>query len=614
MPTPPHSAQSQVVAPVFSRELGSVPAARARPRLRRNGLILLFALVPAQQVWAATITVDQAADGASQPGACSLRDALRAAELDSAVQGCAAGSGTDVIRFAAAIGNIDLLDSGGGALRINSPVILDGEGRRVSLSRPHTQTPFHVIETSGEHPLELRWITVRGGVSPQLGGIAARGGGIYSSGPLTLSDCIIEGNRSFNSAAGVYGNSEVTLLRTRVHNNITDWGNGAGIYSSRAATVTDSWIENNRNDDGDGGGIYANQSLSIVRTWVSGNQAERGEGGGIHARSRIAVSQSWVTDNSANLGGGIYAESFSPDATTVSDSEIRDNRVREGGSSLPGGGGIYASNYLTVTRSRITGNTASNRFTDGHSYGGGIRAGVLELVDSTIQNNSVTATNAWAGGLSTGASRIRGSTIVGNISSGYGGGLATGWGTVLTNSTVSGNVAAGAEGAGIYVYGFGSGAQDALITLVNSTVVNNRCESPQASRHSGIWMDRQDGEGYLLAQSNLVYGNDGSDIASPTAVVVSGSHNLIGSAASSVTLPANTLSCDPRMDPLEDNGGPTHSHRLPIDSCAIDAGDNPAALTFDQRGQRFPRVEGAAADIGAYEYHDRIFADLFEDG
>ena len=605
MPTAPYSAQPHV----FFCTPGTALVARAWSRLRRNGPILLFGLVPALQAGAATITVDQAADGDSLPGACSLRDALRAADLDSAVQGCAAGSGTDVIRFAASISSIDLLDSGGGALSINSPLILDGEGRRVSLNRLHTQTPFHVIETSGEHSLELRWITVRGGVSIELGGIAARGGGIYSSGPLTLTDCIIEGNRSFNFAAGVYGSREVTLLRTRVFDNVTGRGNGAGIYSSRAATVTDSWIENNRNDNGNGGGIYADQSLAMVRTWVSGNLAERGEGGGIRSRSRIAVSQSWIIGNSANVGGGIYTESGIPDTATISESEIRDNRVIEGGSSLPGGGGIYASNYLTVTRSRITGNTASNRFTDGHSYGGGISAGALELVESTVQNNRVTASNARAGGLSTGASRIRGSTIAGNISSGYGGGLATGWGTVLTNSTVSGNVAAGAEGAGIYVYGHGSTAQDPFVTLINSTVVDNRSQSPQASSHSGIWINTEGGNGYLLSQSSLVYGNDGTDIASPTAVDVDGSHNLIGNAASNVTLPANTLSCDPRPGPLGDNGGPTHSHRLPIDSCAVDAGDNPGALSFDQRGLRFPRVEGAAADIGAYEYHDRIFAD-----
>lgn len=34
---------------------------------------------------------------------------------------------------------------------------------------------------------------------------------------------------------------------------------------------------------------------------------------------------------------------------------------------------------------------------------------------------------------------------------------------------------------------------------------------------------------------------------------------------------------------------------------------------FDQRGVGFPRVVGAHADIGAYEWVDRIFGDGFEE-
>jgi hypothetical protein len=52
---------------------------------------------------------------------------------------------------------------------------------------------------------------------------------------------------------------------------------------------------------------------------------------------------------------------------------------------------------------------------------------------------------------------------------------------------------------------------------------------------------------------------------------------------------------------------------LDIGSPAIDAGSNPHDLDFDQRGAGFPRVLGAAPDIGAFEAPaDRVFFDGFD--
>jgi hypothetical protein len=70
------------------------------------------------------------------------------------------------------------------------------------------------------------------------------------------------------------------------------------------------------------------------------------------------------------------------------------------------------------------------------------------------------------------------------------------------------------------------------------------------------------------------------------------------SAASGNNLPIGT---DLKLGPLADNGGPTRTHALLPGSPAINAGSNPAGLTFDQRGFNYARVQGAAADIGAFE-------------
>src|SRR5699024_7389733 len=79
-----------------------------------------------------------------------------------------------------------------------------------------------------------------------------------------------------------------------------------------------------------------------------------------------------------------------------------------------------------------------------------------------------------------------------------------------------------------------------------------------------------------------------------------GGNNLIV-AAQGVTLPADTISADPMLGPLQDNGGPTPTHALLPGSPAVDAGNNSRNNEFDQRGPGFARSFGAAPDIGAFE-------------
>ena len=82
---------------------------------------------------------------------------------------------------------------------------------------------------------------------------------------------------------------------------------------------------------------------------------------------------------------------------------------------------------------------------------------------------------------------------------------------------------------------------------------------------------------------------------------------------SAPSVPAGTLRSDPQLGPLADHGGPTRTHAINPRSPAVDAGNDTAALTKDQRGDA--RVVGAAADIGAYERQandDEIFYSGFE--
>ena len=90
-----------------------------------------------------------------------------------------------------------------------------------------------------------------------------------------------------------------------------------------------------------------------------------------------------------------------------------------------------------------------------------------------------------------------------------------------------------------------------------------------------------------------------------------GAHNLTGTGADEL---ADTIHGDPRLGPLQDNGGPTRTHALSSTSAALGAGSNPAAAATDQRGVPHARVIGGAVDIGAFELDtaDTIFSDGFE--
>ena len=207
------------------------------------------------------------------------------------------------------------------------------------------------------------------------------------------------------------------------------------------------------------------------------------------------------------------------------------------------GGGIYASE-VTVRNSTVSGNRAVPRgFLGGHeSTGGGIYAwsatGRSTITDSTISGNSSFHSSAT---YFAGDAAIHNSTITANeITLGFG---------------------SGCEGDGAVL-------GDMQLRLESTIVAGNTCVAP--------------GPIYDIGAGSIV-----------------GSHNLIGT--SLVPVPADTISADPRLGPLANNGGPTSTHALLSGSLAINHGSNPLHCRYDQRGPGFPRVKRLRADIGAYE-------------
>jgi hypothetical protein len=93
---------------------------------------------------------------------------------------------------------------------------------------------------------------------------------------------------------------------------------------------------------------------------------------------------------------------------------------------------------------------------------------------------------------------------------------------------------------------------------------------------------------------------------------VTGAHDLIG--APSIDVPPGTLSVDPHLGPLADNGGHVPTTAPAAGSIAINRGGNPLGLASDARGNGFVRVADGTADIGAYETQTGSVDTIFMDG
>lgn len=333
------------------------------------------------------------------------------------------------------------------------------------------------------------------------------------------------------------------------------WHSGRGIL--RFTRIN---IANGRSLEG--GCLFSMGKVELLASKVHGcraSQAEPGDGrgGGIYADT-VRLDHSWVTGNAAAVLAG----------------------------------GVYATSGLTATRSRISNNRAGTRAALW------VRSGKTSLLYSAIEGNQGNTIIEVFGELN-----IANSTISGNT------GDRQGWPTIganggaggaplaLINSTISGNV----SGSGTVALG-GDGPK----TIVNSTIAFNRvivCDELDGNNATVVLGQGATPLDSTIISNNSCNGNPYDSVraqfdSQPATLV--GANNLITTPAQ-LQLPADTISADPRLLLLADNGGPANTHALRADSPAIDAGNNEAGLAYDERGPGFPRVKGTRADIGAFE-------------
>ena len=444
----------------------------------------------------------------------------------------------------------------------------------------------------------------------------------------------------------ISGDITVTLKNLHIQNNTAnDQGGlppdnptvdfqdaGGGIYMSLAAlTISNSKIMTNRLSTGAGGGIcnYPDGSLSIFGSRISNN---RGMVGGIYSQGELNLINSDVYKNNdiENFGeftgiGGV----LSVGSLSMVNSRVNENFGYSGGLRQSGIGkivdseishnrglrlaGLGTSGYLVLENSAIVGNGP------GEYGGGGIsNDGTLIIGNSTVSGNF---TYDWwddgAGIKNSGILIVTNSTISSNSTfyEGFGGGILNRGEAIITNTTISQN-SAGYGGGGIY------NEEDGVITLHNVTLTNNRAsDNRPEGGPGGIYLT-----GGTITVSNSIIarniddsGRSFPDCYREAGTLISLGHNLVGVSEGCEVIFApgdltGTLKAplDPRLGPLQDNGGGTGTHALYSTSPAIDAGSpvppgsgSGACAPADQRNVSRPidgNLDGEPmCDIGAYE-------------
>jgi hypothetical protein len=433
---------------------------------------------------------------------------------------------------------------------------------------------------------------------------------LAAAGPGSLTDAITTANAvalmadtiTFDPALFASGPATInlTVALPQLTNSVTIDGPGSGLltigYASAAAAP-----------------VLSVGGIGIPAVNLTGMTLTRGGSGLSIGPDVVTLTDVTVVHNGVGStgGGGIVVGAGA--TVIVRDSLIADNTADAGGSFSGGaGGGVFVAggSTLVVADSTVTGNVSraftSNYGSNSQSGGGGIylAAGATAVLsDSTISGNSAAV---------------------------YGGGIYMAGGPgplTVRNCTIGGNTAA--RGGGIALRLTASSNSPAPIVLIqNSTVAANTAISQTpvslASQGGGMVVylsgsssSTSGGAAAVILQSTIVAGNvqvggisrpDLSvNVSNGVTPALSADHSLIG-VADGVTFAAGsgnnltgtlTAPLDPDLVPMTDNGGPTRTFSLTRTSPALDAGSNPAGLTTDQRG--FPRVVGAAVDIGAVE-------------
>jgi CSLREA domain-containing protein len=629
-------------------------SALVRPYAAIAAAAAAAALVLPSAAQATAISVTTASDTVASDGVCSLREAVQAANTDAPVGDCPAGSGADQISLGATPYTLMA-----GQLDVTSELTITGAGAAATtIDGNHNG---RVLNVTSAGKLTIDGILVTGGktgngadggpstghdpfnsVSGGTGGNGGNGGGIANAGTLTIIGSRVTGNTTGNGGKG--GNATGAPGQTSPVSHPDGGfafggtpgagGKGGGVYSSGTLTITGSTIDTNTTGNGGvGGNGTGGQALAGNFNGGGGHGRDGGQGGsggGVYALGLVTITGSTITGNTTGNGGdGGDGHGADGNGTTGNAGDGTGGVGGLGGD----GGGIFATT-LTASDDTITGNTTGAGAHGGQGFGGtggtsgasgagkGGKGGVggnggglfaeFSPGKGLSFDRSLLASNHTGGGGHGGSAQSGATTHGGDGGTGgSGGGLLVGTGTAsAANLTFTANsTGAGGDrgtgppldplGSADYGKGGDGGSGGAAHVFLGPFQLTNATVSGNSEGGGGA--------------GNPVGAQGGGSVSHSTGTTFSVGGSILDGACGSVTDSGGNLQTvgspgcpgtpgDPKLGPLQDNGGPTRTMAIGTTGDAFDKiapGSTGCTAATDQRGATRP--SGAACEIGAYE-------------
>ena len=590
---------------------------------------------------AATIVVTTGGD-AGNAGTCTLRQAVGAMNAASTTgTGCGySGSFTigDTVTLTGLSGTITLV----GAAEIPVDVGMEINGPGATLLAVSGANASRVFRLNTSSTVTVRDLTVSNGRSAGLGGCIV---GLEQQGDLVLERSAVTGCRALhdsnysnsylNGIGGGVAVTTLTLTESTVSGNTAENAGGGAFakylfaYGSSVSNNTVTGRPCNLSTQNEycvptflgGGGILAG-TAQLAASTVSGNTVNAspltivendvsstyllGWGGGISQKYGVGIVARSKAGAKSTLVGNAdgSARAKARDAFRAASARFATSaagpRGRAGARAKADGYGYYivALASSTVSGNRVQGNgTAPGKYA-----GGGIFAfsedDNHEIVNSTISGNSLGSSpqtmGTYGSAMFLDSVEMSNSTITGNVGD---------VGVVIKYSGESARLTSKASTQ--------KGKGMASLAALRAKVAQARSAAGLAGKGGKAALAKADGPSLIV--STIIAGNGSTDIECGSGCQIYGSYNLVRNPDSGVSLPGDTIvGVDPQLAPLANNGGwiagapgvagtgPVRTHLLYIGSPAINAG-TPEGFEYEQRGPGFPRVVGAAADIGATE-------------
>jgi predicted outer membrane repeat protein len=277
------------------------------------GAAALSMAVGAPGAVAATISPTTTADEAGVGPACSVREAVQAANTNAAFGGCPAGAGADTISLAAGVYTLSIPPDGGpddnldGDLDIQTAVttFARASSGRVTLNGGGVDRVLDL--TTGGSNVTINGLVLTGGVT------GGSGGAIMARGTLAVIDSTFTGNsvQTHGGAVAARSGGSFTFTNTTFSGNSAEADGGAldsdNVGTSTLlvnSTVTANTADFESNGGGSGGGLNNETgTITIKNTIVTGNTDRGGE---------APDCSDTITTQGGNLVGSIATCTFVP--------------------------------------------------------------------------------------------------------------------------------------------------------------------------------------------------------------------------------------------------------------------------------------------------------------